>query len=77
MPRMTPMRKRIAYGLAGTTIGMLVGSALGALFGKPLSMATFAIAIGCGNITVAIAERLGIKRPITLFPRNSGDAKPE
>jgi len=74
------MGRRLAYMLLGMGIGLLVAFMLGAALGKPVRAWAISIAIGCGSIAVAIAERKGrvesaeeINRPVTLFPEAPAD----
>jgi hypothetical protein len=78
------MGKRLAYMLLGFGIGLLVALALGGLLGERLGSGGAGIAVACGALAVAIAERRGkvksieeINRPMTLFPRTSSSTPPE
>jgi hypothetical protein len=73
------MGRRIAYGLLGVAIGLLITLAIDAVR-TPHAWAppgTVGICLGCAAIVVGIAQRKGkvksieeILRPPTLFPRD-------
>lgn len=69
------MRRRFAYWLIGFAFGSLVAGALDWELKKPFGARFIGIAVGCGSVAVAMAEKKGkvksiedINRPLTLFP---------
>jgi hypothetical protein len=75
--RCSGSRKRFTYSLAGVCAGVLAAWGLGALFGKPIGIDVFGIALGCGSVANAIAgqaEKVDKDdRLITVFPRKPRD----
>jgi hypothetical protein len=73
------MGRRIAYGLLGVAIGLLINWAIDAVR-RPhdwFPPATVGPCLGCAALVVWIAERKGkvksieeLHRPLTLFPRD-------
>jgi hypothetical protein len=75
------MGKRLAYGLPGIAIGLLIASAIFAIR-RPHHwqleiLPVVTLCLSCGLLTISIAERKGkvksieeLHRPLTLFPRD-------
>jgi hypothetical protein len=72
------MGRRVAYGLLGVTIGLLISLALNAIRGphhwESVTSGTVGLCLSCAAIVVGIAERKGKIKPVdhgplTLFPR--------